>query len=82
MPKTIAEINQNIVEIINEQQENGKNPMAQMVYDKKDKTLRFNICRDMNTNLNHSTNHHVPMNRKHAAKMIKILEEFILWNQK
>jgi hypothetical protein len=74
-----------IVVFIEERQENGHHPYAQIVYDKEEKELRLDFCGDMDfdqKNPNRPDHHHVPINRKQALKMIKMLEDFVLWNSK
>ncbi len=46
---------------------------SQLVYDESDKSIRLDISSD-------DTHVHVPINRKQAIKMIKLLEEFVLFN--
>ena len=75
------------VVLFNDEQEDGQLPLVKMVYDKEDKKVRLDFCGDMNKG---STTHprppidlhHVLVNRKQALKMIKMLEDYIFWNNK
>jgi hypothetical protein len=70
-----------IVRITTPKQEEELHIYSQMVYDETDKDIRIDIGFNINEQME-GEYHHIDLNRKQAIKMVKLLNEFILWNNK